>query len=523
MNTSTTATDTTTVNNSTNSATATATVNTTEQRIETMTLSKEQKQQGQGQEANDDNGKPRLPPLYFYYNHQPSNVALTTSLATNTTTTTTTGTTTQSFPLPSELFAYCLEFCNWGDLAKLSTVQSSWKHLLIDAAVLSGSGNGINSNDNDNNTSSYHSSLWNLATAMLHGTDGLQSNPTRAMKLLIQLAQIPTSIGKSMAMTTTTTTMAISATEHNDEQEQEQQQPNEDWLTLIQSSVSSTSESTLPANSSSSSPSSSAETYRAPAMTEIAKCYFTGMVTKNEPDEEPAQTVQHDGGTPQTTSSATTLGLAWLQAAFELGGDYTAAYDLALLYEYGKIPTQYYPSATSTGTSTTEHIPVDIVAAAQWFQRAATAGHVEAMAELALCYELGCGVEQDDALALDWYTKAANLGNVTAKFSVGEAFEEARGVPQSDEEACLWYYRAALAGDEDSKKALRRLYDIARIVVPGLQIEQLPATTTNNDIDNETDEIDDEMDVDAVDTVVDVAVVSTTTAAPLVGAVVLRE
>jgi TPR repeat protein len=60
------------------------------------------------------------------------------------------------------------------------------------------------------------------------------------------------------------------------------------------------------------------------------------------------------------------------------------------------------------------------------------------------------------------------LGNAIAKFSVGEMFEEARGVPQSDEEACLWYYRAALVGDEDSKVALRRLYDIARIVVPGV-------------------------------------------------------
>jgi hypothetical protein len=69
---------------------------------------------------------------------------------------------------------------------------------------------------------------------------------------------------------------------------------------------------------------------------------------------------------------------------------------------------------------------------------------------------------------LDWYTKAANEGHATAKFSVAEAFEEARGVPQSDEEACLWYYRAALVGDEDAKKALRRLYDIARIVVPGV-------------------------------------------------------
>jgi hypothetical protein len=31
----------------------------------------------------------------------------------------------------------------------------------------------------------------------------------------------------------------------------------------------------------------------------------------------------------------------------------------------------------------------------------------------------------------------------------------------------MWYYKAAIEGDHDSKMALRRLEDIARIVVPG--------------------------------------------------------
>lgn len=167
----------------------------------------------------------------------------------------------------------------------------------------------------------------------------------------------------------------------------------------------------------------------APALRAIAHCYFEGNGVEKEPR----------------------LGLAWLRAAFELGNDIDAAYETAIIYEYGH-----------------HQVQVDVVAAAEWFQKAAEQSHVEAMAELALCYELGCGLEQNDEIALDWYTKAANLGHITSKYSVGEAFEEARGVPQSDEEACLWYYRAALAGDEDSKKSLRRLYDIARIVVPGV-------------------------------------------------------
>jgi hypothetical protein len=165
------------------------------------------------------------------------------------------------------------------------------------------------------------------------------------------------------------------------------------------------------------------------AIKKIAECYLEGT------------------GVSEDSNVAVT----WMEAAFRIGNDSDAAHDLAMIYEFGH-----------------HGIEVDVVAATEWFERAAKLGHIEAMVELGLCYELGCGVEQCDDQALDWYTKAANLGHATAKFSVGEIFEEARGVPQSDEEACIWYYRAALVGCDDSKLALRRLYDIARIVVPGV-------------------------------------------------------
>jgi len=165
----------------------------------------------------------------------------------------------------------------------------------------------------------------------------------------------------------------------------------------------------------------------APAMKCIAECYFEGT------------------GVAQDSK----IGLAWLKSAYEMGNDIDAAHDAALIYEFGR-----------------NGVEIDIVAAAEWLEKAAEGGHIESMAELGLCYELGCGVEQSDERALDWYMKAANEGHVIAKFSVGEAFEEARGVPQSDAEACLWYYKAASLGDEDSKVALRRLEDIARIVLP---------------------------------------------------------
>jgi TPR repeat protein len=262
--------------------------------------------------------------------------------------------------LPVEVLHQCLTaFADWGDLAKLACVQSNWSRVLYDAADTSAQ------------------SKWELAQALFEGTHGLRANPTQAMRLFLELANIPVDEATNMP---------------------------------------------LPKDS-------KTEAGFAPAMKQISQCYFTG-----------AGVAAIDTG----------VGLAWLESAHTAAGDVEAAHEVALVYEYGHYGVEH-----------------DVVKAAEWFHKAADAGNMEAMAELGLCYELGCGVEQSDEEALDWYMKAADKGHMVAKFCVGEAFEEARGVPQSDAEACLWYYKAALEGDEDSRKALHRLEDIARIVVPG--------------------------------------------------------
>jgi TPR repeat protein len=261
--------------------------------------------------------------------------------------------------LPAEVLHQCLTaYADWGDLAKLACVQSNWSSVLYDAA----------------DTGAH--SKWELAQALFQGTHGLRANPTQAMRLFLEMANVPVNEVTNMPL-----------------------------------------------------PQESTEACLAPAMKQISQCYFTG-----------AGVAAIDTG----------AGLAWLESAHTAAGDVEAAHEVALVYEYGHYGVEH-----------------DVVKAAEWFHKAADAGNMEAMAELGLCYELGCGVEQSDEEALDWYMKAADKGHLIAKFSVGEAFEEARGVPQSDAEACLWYYKAAIEGDEDSRKALRRLEDIARIVVPG--------------------------------------------------------
>lgn len=167
------------------------------------------------------------------------------------------------------------------------------------------------------------------------------------------------------------------------------------------------------------------------ALLQLADCHLSGI------------------GLPRPNPS---LALYFLTTAFHCCQSVESAHKLALIYEY--------PAQSSN------LIPIDVVAAFEWFKAAAEKGHITSMAELALCYELGCGVAQSDEEALDWYTKAANAGHSASHYSVGEHFEEARGVRMDHEEACLWFYRAAVLGEEDGVSGLRRLADVARRVVP---------------------------------------------------------
>lgn len=52
--------------------------------------------------------------------------------------------------------------------------------------------------------------------------------------------------------------------------------------------------------------------------------------------------------------------------------------------------------------------------AEEWYRKAIDAGNVEAMVNLAYCYEYGLGVERDEAQAEEWYQRAADAGNADA-------------------------------------------------------------------------------------------------------------
>lgn len=85
-----------------------------------------------------------------------------------------------------------------------------------------------------------------------------------------------------------------------------------------------------------------------------------------------------------------------------------------------------------------------------WYEKAAKAGDVESMYELARCH-MG---RDEYPYANPWLEQAANLGHVKAATGLGFSYERGLGVWKNVETAARWYKKAADAGDTDAAKRL---------------------------------------------------------------------
>jgi TPR repeat protein len=343
-------------------------------------------------------------------------------------------------------------------MAKLASVRSAWKNILYDAVQ----------------SQPHHT--YTLAMSLWDGTNGLRPHRSRAIQLLQQMTRQP--IHPTTHMPVFTIPNNNSNNQHTNQLSllQQEQQHQKIPHSLSSSSTASTKED---------------EDYRVRAMKQLAYLYL------DCPDEIPeiphsSDREEDDDATPLVEVTATNssnkatqqqqqqqIGMQWLLCAYHVGKDVDAAYEIATIYECG----------TYSNSNNNNSIPTDMERAIHYFQQAAHNHHVEAMVELALCYELGCSsvMEVNTELSLYWYHRAASLGHVTAKYSIGEAYEQGTMVlhhPHFNSHhdssslgpiqpqltlACQYYYEAAMENDDDSILALYRLLDIARIVIPGIR------------------------------------------------------
>jgi len=135
------------------------------------------------------------------------------------------------------------------------------------------------------------------------------------------------------------------------------------------------------------------------------------------------------------------------------------------------------------------------VVAADWFQRAADLGHIEAQRYLAFAHLHGRGIKKDEAegvrrlrMAADrgdvpsqrqlgfhyatgsgvpfdpsegvhWFRLAAEQGDYLAQYNLGLAYANGRGVPFNQAQSLHWYQLAAKAGMPEAQCALGLVYE----------------------------------------------------------------
>lgn len=94
----------------------------------------------------------------------------------------------------------------------------------------------------------------------------------------------------------------------------------------------------------------------------------------------------------------------------------------------------------------------------QSYMSTANAGDVDAMVEVAHCYQIGYGCEKSNEEALSWNRKAAELGNPEAQLQMGIAYVCADGVEQDLKKAFDWYMKSAMQGNANAQNYVGGAY-----------------------------------------------------------------
>lgn len=119
-------------------------------------------------------------------------------------------------------------------------------------------------------------------------------------------------------------------------------------------------------------------------------------------------------------------------------GDAIAQLKLALAYESG------------VGVSQDDRL------AALWYRKAAEQGNSDAQDTLGSKYLVGQGLEQDKKEAVNWFRKSARQGNANAMYHLGVAYYNGDGVAVDDGLSYAWFILASEAGNQSAQEAAKR-------------------------------------------------------------------
>ena len=91
------------------------------------------------------------------------------------------------------------------------------------------------------------------------------------------------------------------------------------------------------------------------------------------------------------------------------------------------------------------------------FTLLADRGDARSQFALAMMYDRGEGLANDDRKALEWYTKSAEAGYAKAQLNLGFMYERGEGVAKDTEQAHRWFREAATQGNPEAFAHLSEL------------------------------------------------------------------
>ena len=105
-------------------------------------------------------------------------------------------------------------------------------------------------------------------------------------------------------------------------------------------------------------------------------------------------------------------------------------------------------------------VPADAAEAYRWYERSADEGYDEAQYRMgSIFFEGLLQKEQNYELAFTWFMRAARQYQLDAIFNVAYCYEHGLGVEENRHEAIRYYKQASLLGDYEAKLSLVTLYE----------------------------------------------------------------
>lgn len=92
------------------------------------------------------------------------------------------------------------------------------------------------------------------------------------------------------------------------------------------------------------------------------------------------------------------------------------------------------------------------------YLKEAEEGDSEGMRHLAICYQLGVGVDKDLEKAWEWYGRAAKNGNHEAQYDIGVLYRDGIGTERNHKESAYWFRKAASNGHAEAMVNIARQF-----------------------------------------------------------------